>query len=232
MLNKILAVAAIAFLCPTLAFADDIFLAFGSGADADRASTTTADVGTGSVFIYSDGQFTFNAAALIISNNDPSVIEFTGGEAFNPQLVSNGFPIGLRFNNPESPNTPLNFDEVDPATLGDLTLVAVLGAFGVGPGTQLLDPLFDQEVGVNGAFPLARVDYNIVGIGSVDLELSLGENGVAFVDSSTDPIINNVLSPELGSASLTVGPSVIPEPSSLALLMLGSVVLITRRKRV
>ena len=89
----------------------------------------------------------------------------------------------------------------------------------IGP---LFDPGFNANVGPNGAVLLAEVNFDIVGVGDAILNLSLGVQG--FLQFPGLP------NPSLGSGVI-VGVAAIPEPSALALLMLGSVGLVARRKR-
>jgi len=220
MFKNVLIAAAIVFANPALLFAEDIFFAFGQGASASSTATTTSNVGTGSVFIFSDGEFAFDAADLDFTNSDFSVIQFTGGVGFNPIFNTIG---DVRFNNDAM--DPIL--EVNSATDGVFQPVNVTEN-GINPTLgQLFDPLFDPAVGPDGAFLLARVDFDIVGEGTADIVFTFGPNGVINLDNPDD-----IIFPSLGSATLTViSPDAIPEPSSAALMILGTVGLIVRRKR-
>lgn len=242
MLNKFLIAAAIVFASPSFIFADDIFFAFGQGAAAtDTSSATTAD-GSGSVYIFSDLNFAFDAADLDFTVSDGSVVELTGGQGFNPTFNLIG---DTRFD-----SSVVSRDEVldangnplldaSGAPIESTTDGRFLGINitqnGVNPAlSPTFDPGFDSAVGVDGAVLLARVDYNIVGAGTTTFDLFLNPDTVAPVilldDSEPDGTL--VLNPTLGSGTLTVGPAaIIPEPSSLTLLLLGSVGLVARRKR-
>ena len=239
MLNKFLIAAAIVFASPSFIFADDIFFAFGQGAAAtDTSSATTAD-GSGSVYIFSDLNFAFDAADLDFTVSDGSVVELTGGQGFNPTFNLIG---DTRFD-----SSVVSRDEVldangnplldaSGAPIESTTDGRFLGINitqnGVNPAlSPTFDPGFDSAVGVDGAVLLARVDYNIVGVGTTDFAFTLGTNGVVLLDDA-EPDGTLILNPTLGSGTLTVGPAaIIPEPSSLTLLLLGSVGLVARRKR-
>ena len=69
---------------------------------------------------------------------------------------------------------------------------------------------------------LARVEYEILAAGQVELSLSQGEN--PFIDLG-DPDV--VLTPTFQSGFLTV----VPEPSSAGLLVLGLAGIVARRRR-
>jgi hypothetical protein len=255
MVRTLLITAVLAFSSPALVSADDIFFAFGENASATGTSTTTADAGSGSINIYSDGPFAFDGADVRFTNSDSSVVEFTGGEVFNPEYfvdparttsVGRRFddPTQLIFGDPDDPNDP-NDLVLDPATDGRLLVVGITEN-GINPNLGMMfDDLYQDDVGPNGAFLLARVDYDIVGEGTANFSFTLGPNGVVELvnnpnfdeenpdDPANPPLLTIVKDPSFRSAALTVGPAVsIPEPSALMLLVLGSVGLVARRKRI
>ena len=96
--------------------------------------------------------------------------------------------------------------------------VRVLGS-GVDTVLSQFDPLFDAT---DGAL-VARIDFDIVGDGTTEFTLGIGDSGF-FVLPDTP------VTPTFGSATLTV--ETVPEPSSAILLILGSVAMVARRKRV
>lgn len=243
MLKKLLTVAAIVLVSPTFAFADDIFFAFGGGANSTSSFTTTTDANSGSFYLYSDADFEFDGADLHFVNSDPSVVQITGGQVFNPEIfaapgVSLGFKFQTEITTPEGevvrgaeisvPPTGIAPPEVD----GRIFLLSVT-ELGVRPGTtRNFDPNFDPLLvtpgGSTGALLIGRIDFDIIGTGTTNFDLSLNtssNNGVVLLP-------NTLLDPTFGSATLTVlGPQAIPEPSSVALLLLGSIGLVARRKR-
>jgi len=226
MLKNLLFAAVIVTLSPAFVFAADIFFAFGQGAAASDTATASISDNSGSVFIYSKQDFAFDSADLNFTNSDSSVIQFTGGVAFN-SLSPGPFGDFLKFD-----SSVVSFSST-PLTDGRLLSIAILEN-GVNPLAAMFDLDFDAAVRVNstpdGALMLARLDYDIVGAGTANFSFTLGSNGVITLGSDPNPDI--LLSPSLGSASLTVTEAeVIPEPSSVALLMLGSIGLVTRRKR-
>ena len=90
----------------------------------------------------------------------------------------------------------------------------------------MFDPLFDS---VDGTL-LATVDFDIVGSGTTEFNFALGDLGIVQLPGL--PIV-----PSFGNATLAVeltsdpGPG-LPEPSSAIVLIMGSVAVFARRKRV
>ena len=224
MLKNLLIAAAIVSISPAFVSAEQIFFAFGQGADATDTSTATTADGSGSVFIFSDADFAFDAADLTFTTTDPSVIQFTTREATNPEFITIG---GTRF---DSAEFPLMGSIPQTSTGGRLLLINVQENGVNPPVSRLFDPDFMESVtlnGVDGAVLLAQLDFDIVGPGTTDIEFSLGPNGAIELVTGGE----RILTPTFGSASLTVTAEPIPEPSSVALLMLGSIGLVARRRR-
>ena len=149
----------------------------------------------GSVYIFSDGLFDFDAIDLNFATSDnysSDTIEITGGEVFNPTFNTIG---GERF-----AFVQMTIDAEGRS--GNLFLVNVINGTGNGIDVDLgpvFDPGFVASVGPNGAFLLARLDIIIeVGSGSVNLDFSLGTQGALQF-----PI--NSLNPSFGTATLDAG---------------------------
>ena len=189
MFRKILVAAAFVIASPALVSAQDIFWSFSP----TEVNTTTSELANNqfSAYIFSDGLFSYDFADLDFTTSDSSVIQFTGGEAFNPSFPQSG-DVG--------PNVP-RFTGVsltiDSATNTGRLFLGNGGLPGpIRPVPSFFDPGFDPEVGPNGAILLARVDFNIVGGLTADLELTLGDIGVVSG--------NGPLDPSFGSATLDV----------------------------
>jgi hypothetical protein len=181
MFNKVLIAFAILIASPAFVSAQDIFWSFSPSA---ATNTLDAEVGTsGSAYIFSHGFFGFDAIDLNFTTNT-DVIQFTGGEGFNPNF---GGPGGTRF----------NFATVTIDTSGNFFAVSV-GQNGVNPASgPFYDPGFD--FGVNppsGSVLLARVDFDVVGEGTADLQFALGSQGAVQLPMTS-------LNPSFGSATLT-----------------------------
>lgn len=218
MFKKVLVVAVIAVACPAFVSAQDFSLLFGGplaeAGGGTATSTQTVDVNNttnGSINIYSTSGFDFDAADLNFFSSNPSVVQFTGGQAFNPTFDVVG---GLRFDASSLTTSP-------DGSSGNLFSVST-SENGINQALgELFDPLFDPStgpLGSTGSFLLARVDYEIVGAGNTEFSLSQGN-----IDS-IDPALPL---PIFGNASLTV----VPEPSSAIVLFLGTVAMAARRKR-
>ena len=149
MIKNFLIAAALVIAGHAQVFSQDLFVSFDS---ASLQNADTQDSGAGSAYIFSDGDFGFDALDLDFLASDSSVIRFTGGEAFNPVFDSIG---GTRFNAAEI--------SVDPTTnTGNLFAVNVVEN-GVNPAIgSLFDPGFNANVGPNGAFLLARLTLTSV----------------------------------------------------------------------
>ena len=148
MFKKVLIAAAIVITSPAFTSAQYIFWSL----DSTRLVTSVKSDGvlelTNSVYIFSDGEFGFDALDLDFTISfDEDTIRLTGGEAFNPT----SFIGSQRFDASELTITA-------DGTGGNLFSVAVI-ASGISPVLAQFDPLFEPGVGPNGAFLLARLDF-------------------------------------------------------------------------
>ncbi len=187
MLKNIFVAVAIVIASPAFVGAQDVFWSFSPTAlETTLTDNAAAEGDTGSVYIFSDGRFGFDALDLVFETSNSNVVRFTGGEVFNPTFNTIG---GERFHEP-----------IITTEFGDGRLFLTnLGQNGVNPAlSPLYDPGFDAGVGPNGAVLLARVDFSIIANGRVDLEFSLGQQG-AFVFPGTE------LNPVLGDAQISIG---------------------------
>ena len=212
MFKKILLAAAILIASPTIVSAQDIFWSFDSTSVVNNIQNQIPG-SSGTAYIFSDGLFGFDALDLNFTSSNSAVLLFTDGLATNPTFNAVG---GTRFD--------ASVITIDPGMTGSAdngNLFAVnVNQNGVNPTLgPLFDPGFDANVGPNGAVLLAEVNYEIGLSGApVDLSFSLG---FALQNPS------NLLDPEFGTATING----FPEPSSVILLVLGSVGLVARRKR-
>jgi len=192
---------------------------------SDAVVFNSGSLDSGTERVAEGGKFT----SLQALNPDPPLFDVNGNPVFvdangntfdvngNPLVDANGNPIQTSPNfvdldgNPD----PNGFVEGITATDGRL-FAASFQTNGIIAGNTA-DP--DFRAGANG-FLLARVDFDITGLGDVNFDFILGELGV--VNEGVGP-----LDPTFASGTL----SVIPEPSSAIVLILSTVGLATRRRR-
>ena len=185
MLKRLLIAAAIVIASPTFVSAQDIFWSFSP--TAVETNLFGNFTGSGSVYIFSDGEFEFDSLDLNFTTSNSNAIRFTGGEAFNPTFNVIGFQ---RF---DSSNLT-----IDPGGASGNLFLENIGEANHGVNTlfgPLFDPGFDAGVGSNGAVLLARVDLNLNvngKTGPTDLEFTLGPLATIL-----NPSIS--LNPSLGS---------------------------------
>ena len=187
MLKNVFLDAAILIASPAFVSAQDIFWSLSP---TELVTTSTsAEVGeTGSAYIFSDQLFDFDGIDLNFTASG-SCARFTGAE-LNPELFDTDFLLGI---------SAVIEAEGDS---GNLFLVSVIGApllnrcpinFFCVP--ELL-PGFEPNVGPNGAFMLARVDFEILGGGdNIDFEFALGSLGAILLP-------DQALNPSFGSATV------------------------------
>jgi len=211
MFKNVLIVAALVIASPGIVFGQDFFWSFDS-TSLQTSATEVANT-SGTAYIFVDGLVGFDAVDLNFTSSNASVLLLTDGETTNPEFGDLG---STRFNSSE-----ITIDGAGDA--GNLFAVNITEN-GVNPMlAPLFDPDFDANVGPNGATLLASVDYSVVGPGTATLEFNLGPQGVV--------VLPGLFIPTFGSATLTASAAAVPEPSSAALLVLGAVGFIARRRR-
>jgi hypothetical protein len=136
---------------------------------------------TQSLYIYmrpENSTGAFNGASLNVIATNSGVIEFVGSEVFNPSV---GSPFGTFF----------RWDEVGGTINGTVAADSVLNMTGAAVSALGIDNAADLGMrdgdgtgGTTGGFLFARIDYNILGTGSTDLYLQVGENDIASPDAN------------------------------------------------
>ena len=156
-----------------------------------------------------------------VRSTTPGVVALSGGDVYNPELLSmalGGVPAG------EFRWQDVGVGDVDGDSVLKMNAVKVNSGTGIStanngtvPLFKLLDPLYDI---LAQAFLLGEVTLDAVAPGAT--VLTIDQEGTAlFVHNGAQ------ISPEFGTASITC----IPEPSSIALVVLGLVALAAYRKR-
>jgi hypothetical protein len=141
------------------------------------------------------------------------VIELTGVEVFNPDVIDGGSDIGDRWNLPLAPGA-ISGDGQEISAFGAVNVNTV----GLAPGTKHLDVLYDP---LADAALIARVDFHAIGLGNTTLVLDDTPPVVII-----DPPYFSVRS--FGAATIRV---VVPEPSAVWLATAGALVATIRLRR-
>jgi hypothetical protein len=133
-------------------------------------------VETGSMYIWLRNDQTLQSVAYNIAAATPGVIEFTGAEVYQYDLLVGGVvDIGDRW------NLPLSTGTFGPGNQSIINMAAVnVNASGLNPTTRAFDAGY--EAATNAAL-FARINFKAIGAGSTLINLSMGdtlivENGV------------------------------------------------------
>ena len=220
MFKEFLIAAAVAMASsPAFVSAQDFFFSFD---EFSRAPTTTvgSNTATGSVFIFRDENLDVSQLDLDFTNDNSSVVSFTGGVVFN----AGAFLSGLASDAPGGSFTSFSLLNPNPPADGSAPGVTPTdGRLFATSFLPLTNPLPNPDLrpGANGVL-LARVDFDVVGSGTANFSFIPGDlgvvvEGIGFFD------------PDFATGSITV--EAVPEPSSAALLILGAAAMVARRRR-
>ena len=187
MFKRAVIAVAIVFASPAFVSAQDIFWSFSPTQliTNEFQFTGLGESRSGSVYIFAEGLFSFDALDLDFTVCDPTVIEFTGGTTFNDPFTAIG---GTAF-------------DLSAVTIGADGASGNLFALnttqnGISPPfSALFNPHFEASLGPNGAVLLARLDFDILNEGIANLDFALGSQGALQLPDF-------VLNPSLGSATL------------------------------
>lgn len=206
--------------------ADDIYISFSDmGEGPALSNTTNSDLAIGdlsSFFIYVDDTINISTGAFLdIFSDDQNVAALRGAEVFNPGIFVGAVQTNTRWQD----------TAVDPGELVNDGFIDELRGFSVSEGTGILTSQVTGSTFVDAghdptssAFLFARVDFEIVGEGTANFTLGIGDG--LIVDGA------NELDPKFGAGQVIVEPgNVVPEPTTASLLALGLCGIIARRRR-
>ncbi|MEM9412383.1 MAG: PEP-CTERM sorting domain-containing protein [Planctomycetota bacterium] len=221
-MRNLVPIVTLALLCGYSQADTTMFLSFSDLNGPDPISNTVANLEVGqSASAYLWVATDTDISTLTISNvvlTSTSVVAITNAEVFNPTILLNT----------DNSNVGSRWDQTSVGAIPDSgdSISGLLGfANGVSAGTGILvnqkegagtqtDSFFSQAAD---AFLYARVDFDVIGAGLVDLESSgnyLTGGSVSEFDTSVAQVI-----------------SVIPEPSTTAVLATAGLVALSRRRR-
>lgn len=222
-----LAVAAL-LACPAMVNANDIFVSFSAFGDGDAISNTNAEfdaLGSGTAYIWVADTFQIDTGAFLdIFNSNTGVIELTGAEVFNPGVFVGATQVDTRFQPDGGTGISTGGQGISAGLIDEVFGFSVNEGTGILPsqttGSTFEDAGHDP---LSNAFLFASVDFNIVGDGNAEISLGIGDG--LIVDGGVE------LTPRFSAATISVATDAIPEPTSAALLAVGMVALVSRRKR-
>ena len=229
MFKKALFAAAILVVSsPAFVSAQDFFFSFD---EFSRVPTTTvsSNTATGSLFIFADENLDFQQLDLDFTNDNSSVVSFTGGVVFNSGAVLSGLAsdapggtftlFSLLNPNPPADGSAPGVTPTDGRLFASSFLTPGQAPVGVVTGYGLAT---NFRAGANG-FLLAQVDFDIVGPGTSNFSFIPGALGI--INDGVGQLDVDLTA----TGSITV--EAIPEPSSSILLMLAATAMVARRRR-
>lgn len=239
----------LALLLSTNLQANDIFIALGDGSNSMEHN---GGVQSGTLNVYISDQFgdIDTGAGISATPSNTAVLQVTGANTLNFEILVAGMPFmggtnrwqnvadGTRVDangEPEffPPAMPGDAPIPNPAYDGNPVQVDSFNGISVNEGTGILQSqtsgmLFEDQGhdGALGAFLFATIDYtaDFTGV-SEDITIDLSTGSQLVVNEGGEVF------PRYASFTFTAPANAIPEPGSAAVLALGMVALIGRRRR-
>jgi len=212
----------------------------GGGAVAGNPVIELPNVGaTTTLYIWAIPTQRYDFVSLDIVSSDPAILEATASDMYNPEYMFATVLSIIRWNEPVN----------DGVLVGDLLTDMTGAAVKLPPGdlhyalsglydglTQAADPTYDAAVGTGG-FLVGEVTVQATAEGSTEVRMVVGPAkigelpGDVYFGTGDDPVegggtIEGVSS-DLADATITV----LPEPVTLALLGVGAMGLLARKRR-
>ncbi|MEM9409888.1 MAG: dockerin type I domain-containing protein [Planctomycetota bacterium] len=162
------------------------FSQFGEGNSITNSSGFGVIGESMSAYIWIDENLEINTGAFLnLTSSNPGIVSFTNVEVFNPDIVVANVPVNSRW------------EHTSPGMMTANEIYGFAG-FNVTSGTGIVtenhsdtEPFSDNlHDAVSDAFLFARVDFEVVGLGSTNLQVSAGAAAIvhdgAVVDAEFD----------------------------------------------
>lgn len=197
----------------------DVFFGENSSAPVENpAISLSPDATSGSLYVLVNTDpegYAFNNGSLgvSVSSSVPGVVSITDATMSNPSFFG-GFAERW---------TATSVVGVGPDGVDELLGLAV-GTAGLDGGLPAEGENGDLNFNANGDFVFAKIDYDVIGLGSTTLEIGeIGRQGDFLAQGGVGDVSDDVA---FGTATL----SVIPEPTTAVLLGMGGMAVLTRRR--
>ena len=233
-MKHIIAFAAALLLASSAAHAD-IYISYSDFGDGNSRTNTDATftVGdSGSAFVWvsiEDGDID-TGVILDVLNSNTSVVAFTAGEVFDPAVTVGGSDLGDNFTRwlgatANGTAGPIPNEDVAAGQITRFQGFALPNAqTGLRIGNQgpvFVDTLYDAT---EDAYLFGRFDFDVVGEGTASFSVTPSDG-----DPGNIVHAGGVYTTDLLGATLTA--NAIPEPTSAAILAMGLIGLVSRRRR-
>ena len=183
---------------------------------------------TGSLYLYYSTNGPSNSDLNIgfftdLLTSASGVVAFTAAETFDYNITVGGVPIGTRLNTGAGGGFAGPAVNVADDLVTDLRAFTVTG-MGIIESNNGSGAFLDAGYSMAGdAFQIGRLDFSVIGEGSVDISYLITQAVNGPDDFSATAVS--------GIGTINVGGVVIPEPTSAGLLAMALVGLVARRRR-
>ena len=167
-------------------------------------------------------------AFLEVQTDNEHVINFTAVETFEFDVLVGDTPVGHRWTFDGKPGNggsfgPGNIDaDGQGLTMNAFTVNGGDGIIHQNEGPTFLDAGYDAGAE---AFLFARIDFDVIGIGTVNLETSPGSGGIVNDGQTVNPIFGSATIEGIGFVC-----HLVPEPSSTVVLLFSAPIILRRHR--